>query len=194
MRKAILGVRGLTMKTCNNCGTLLKDDQIFCNKCGTKWVDLEAIRQREIELANLKAQETEKNRIAAFEKEQERLNMVAEEKFKKDEAKRQKELKKEMRKNNSQLNSNLNEVSNDNVPPKKFGKIIIIVIRWVLTLVFGISTIALISSNLISAICFVVVTYFACPLNIKMDKKVRIPPGIKFVIATISFLIGTLTL
>ena len=61
------------MKKCDKCGNILKDDQIFCNKCGTKWVDWEAIRIAEQKAAEEKAKWEEEEKKRKIAEEQERI-------------------------------------------------------------------------------------------------------------------------
>lgn len=85
MRQTILGLRGYYMKTCNKCGNALKDDQTFCNKCGEKWVDIEAIKKaeqdkinQEKEAAEQKKAEREAATKARQEATQEKLRKMKE--------------------------------------------------------------------------------------------------------------------
>ena len=61
------------MKECAKCGNPLKEDQIFCNKCGTKWEDSELIRQsKEAEEADRLATSRATQEKAKKEEEAER--------------------------------------------------------------------------------------------------------------------------
>ena len=179
------------MKKCNNCGYILKDDQIFCNKCGTKWVDLEAIRKAEEEKARLDKEERERliaEREAIRKVEQEAAQEKA--RLKKEERKRkiaEREVKNKIIKENIR-NADILDIT------KKVLIKLFITFRWVCTAFFAILALVIFSdSSIISGLSIVVVTYFACPLNNKFDDTLKIKPGVKLLIAIIFFIIAIYT-
>lgn len=228
MWQAVLGIRGYVMKKCNKCGYILKGDQTFCNKCGTKWVDVEAIRKAEEEKTRIEKEERERliaereairkaEQEAAQEKvrleKEERERLIAEReairKIKKEAAQGKVRLKKEAAQGKVRFKKEERErkiaerevnkkkikesIKNADIPnnTKKVLINLFIIFRWVCTAFFAVFALVMFSdSSIISGLSIVVVIYFSCPLNKKLDNTLKIHPTVKLLIAIMFFIIA----